>query len=229
MEHLMKLELRKVPFGKYVMLAGLLIAGAMFFIFVSLQDDSRTAHTYEEAFRTVEMLFAMEFILFFAVLNAALVISEYNNRTILLMFTYPVDKKKVIAAKLFVNTLFITACMFVGYVLCGLFLIWLDGRLDLLEGEFTVALLAGADGWAARALMTTVVFCCMGLWTFAAGMLRKSVTVTIVSAVLCIFWRQLVIASSPQPRESVGVMLAEVGITAIVVWYSFRKKITELE
>lgn len=229
MEHLMRLELKKVRFKNYILLSGLAVAAAMFFVFVSLHDSSAVTKTYEDTFRTVEMLLACEFIVFFAVLNGALVISEYNNRTILLMFTYPVGKKKVIAAKLLVNTGFIALSILAGYVAGGLFIVWFGSRSDRLEGEFSAAVLGGADGWIARALVTTIVFCCLGLWTFAAGMVKKSVTVTIVSAIFCVFLRQLVVASSAAPRESIGVMLAAVAITAALLWYTFEKKITELD
>ena len=229
MEHLMRLELKKVHFKNYILLSVMAIAAAMFFVFVSLHDTSTLMKTYEDTFRTLEMLFASEFIVFFAVLNGALVISEYNNKTILLMFTYPVDKKKVIAAKLLVNTSFIAVSMLVGYAAGGLFIVWFDRKSDLLSGEFSTALLTGADGWILRAFVTTVVFCCLGLWTFAAGMVKKSVTVTIVSAIFCVFLRQLVVASSAETRESIGVMLAALAVTAALLWYTFAKKITELD
>ena len=60
-------------------------------------------------------------------------------------------------------------------------------------------------------------------------MLRKSVTVTIVSSMLFILLRQLVIASGREPRESPGVVLVAAMITAVSLWFTFRRKITELE
>lgn len=225
MERLMKLELKKVHFGKYILLSALMIVLSMYFVFVALYDSSGTARTYDNTFRTVEMIFAFVFIIFFAVLVSALVISEYNNRTILLMFTYPVDKKKVILSKLLVVTLFITASMIVGYVFCALFIVGIDRRFDLLEGEFTVAVFRN---WIIQAAVTLLVFDCLGLWTFAAGMVKKSVTVTIVSSMVFIFLRQIVITASENQRESIGVVLVTVGITAAVMWYTFSKKIMEL-
>lgn len=226
MERLMKLELKKVHFGKYILLSALMIVLSMYFVFVALYDSSGTARTYDNTFRTVEMIFAFVFIIFFAVLVSALVISEYNNRTILLMFTYPVDKKKVILSKLLVVMLFITASMIVGYVFCGLFIVGIDRRFDLLEGEFTVAVFRN---WIIQAAVTLLVFDCLGLWTFAAGMVKKSVTVTIVSSMVFIFLRQIVITASENQRESIGVVLVTVGITAAVMWYTFSKKIMELD
>lgn len=226
MERFMKLELKKVPFRKYILLSALIIILSMYFVFVALYDSSGIARTYDNTFRTVEMIFAFVFIVFFSVLISALVISEYNNRTILLMFTYPVDKKKVILSKLLVVTLFIIVSMTVGYVFCGLFIVGIDRRFDLLEGEFTAAVLGD---WIIQAAVTLIVFVCLGLWTFAAGMVKKSVAVTIVSSLVFIFLRQIVITASEDQRESIWVVLATVGITAAVMWYTFSKKITELD
>ena len=226
MERLIKLELKKTHFRNYILLSALLIALSMFFVFGELNDTSDHVRTYDNTFRTVEMIFAFEFIILFSVLNSVLVISEYNNRTILLMFTYPVDKKKVITAKLLVISLFISVSMIVGYVLCSLFIVGIDRRFDLLEGEFSTAVL---KGWALRAAVTIVVFCCLGLWTFAAGMVRKSVVVTVVSSVVFIILRQAVIVSIPGQQENVRVVLITAGITAAAVWYTFKRKVLELD
>lgn len=226
MEHLMKLELKKIHFKNYILLSALMIALSMFFVFVSLNDTSEHVRTFENTFRTVEMIFAFAFIILFSVLNSALVISEYNNRTILLMFTYPVDKKKVIAAKILIITLFISVSMIVGYILCSFFIVGIDRRFDLLEGEFSASVL---KGWTLRAIVTIIVFCCLGFWTLAAGMIRKSVVVTVVSSIVFIFLRQIVIASSKSQQENIWVVLITAGITAAAMWYMFAKKITELD
>ena len=225
-EHLIKIELKKIHFRKYMLHSALMIALSMYFVLAELLGSSGIIRTFDNTFRSVEMIFAFEFIILFAVLNSSLVISEYNNRTILLMFTYPVDKKKVILSKLMIVTFFTAVSMIVGYVSCGLLVAGVDRRFDLLEGEFTGAVFGD---WILQASVTIIVFCCLGLWTFAAGMVKKSVAVTIVSSILFIFLRQLVITASENQRESIWVVLATVGITAAAMWYTFSKKIMELD
>lgn len=226
MEHLMKLELKKIHFRNYILLSVMMIVLSMFFIFVSLNDTSDHVRTFDDTFRTVEMIFAFVFIILFSVLNSALIISEYNNRTILLMFTYPVDKKKVIEAKILIISLFISVSMIVGYILCCFFIVGIDKKFDLLEGDFSASVLRV---WMLRAIVTVIVFCCLGLWTLAAGMIRKSVAVTIVSSVVFIFLRQVVIASSKNHQENIWVVLTTAAITAVAMWYIFTRKITELD
>ena len=100
MAHLMKLELKKIHFLRYIFISIAAIILSMFFVFVALNDTSDNAYTFESAFRAVQLIFAFVYVIFFAVLVSALIISEYNNKTILLMFTYPIDRKKLIISKL---------------------------------------------------------------------------------------------------------------------------------
>lgn len=159
MTHLMRLELKKIHFKKYIFFSVLTIILSMYFVFVSLYDTSEHVRTFENTFRTVEMIFAFIFVIFFSVLNAAIVISEYNNKTILLMFTYPVDKKKMVTAKLLLITVFMAVSMLIGYAVCSLFIVGIDKRFDLLDGDFSFMVL---ENWIYGALATTVVFCCLG-------------------------------------------------------------------
>ncbi|MCM1026442.1 MAG: ABC transporter permease [Roseburia sp.] len=226
MVRLMKLELKKIHFLRYLLMSAAALLLAMFFVFVALNDSGSQKDTFDSAFRAVQMIFVFVYVIFFAVLVSALVISEYNNKTILLMFTYPLDRKKLMASKLLLITLFMASSILAGYVCCALFLVGVDRRLDLIAGEFSAEVL---QSWISAALSSTVVFCCLGLWSFAAGMLRKSVTVTIVSSMVFIFLRQVVVSASVNYRESIRVVLAAVVITLLALWYTFRRKLTQID
>ena len=142
------------------------------------------------------------------------------------MFTYPVDKKKMVTAKLLLITVFMAVSMLIGYAVCSLFIVGIDKRFDLLDGDFSFMVF---ENWIYGALATTVVFCCLGLWTFAMGMIKKSVSMTIVSSMIFIFLRQVVITAGESHQESGGLVLITVAITAAALWYIFRKKITQLD
>lgn len=226
MRHLMKLELRKTPFLRYVLISAAAIILDMFFVFVALNDSSDSARTFADTFRTVQMIFAFVYVIFFAVLVSALVISEYNNKTILIMFTYPVDRKKVIISKLFIIILFMAASMIIGYLCSSLFIIGVDRQFDLIEGEFSIEVL---KNWIFAAIFSTIVFCCLGLWSFAAGMIKKSVTVTIVSSVIFIYLRQIVIATSETYQENVWMVLAVLMLSFLALRYTFVKNIMRID
>ena len=202
MMHLMRLELKKIHFKKYIFFSALAIVLSMYFVFVSLYDTSEHVRTFENTFQTVELIFAFIFVIFFSVLNAAIVISEYNNKTILSMFTYPIDKKKMVTAKLLLITIFMAVSMLIGYAACSLFIIGIDKRFDLLDGEFSFTVL---ENLIYGTLATTIVFCCLGLWTFAVGMIKKSVSMTIVSSMIFIFYGRLSLQQARGIRKAAAL------------------------
>ena len=226
MAHLMKLELKKIHFLNYILIVVFSILASMFFITVALNDSSPGTDTFATAFRVIEMIFAFVFVILFSVLNASIVMNEYNNKTILIMFSYPVDRNRLIMAKLLLITLFVAFSKLAGYAACGSFIVGMDYRFDWIEGDFGLPVLRH---WINRALSTTFVFCNLGLWTFAAGMWKKSVPMTIVSSVLFIYLRQIVVASTENYQESIGFLIAVALITSLTMWYTFVKKVAQID
>lgn len=106
MLQLMKLEMKKFKFGWYV--KGALIANvvitALFILLNYIQqiEGNVFIESSEKAFLFIGAMVRGTFIVFAAVLIAQLVIEEYKNKTILIMFSYPIDRKKIIASKLFI-------------------------------------------------------------------------------------------------------------------------------
>lgn len=224
--HLMKLELKKNHIGKYILIVVLSILASMFFVFVALHDSSESADTFTHTLRVMEMIFVFIFVILFSVLNASIIINEYNNKTILILFSYPVDRRKVMISKLILITLFVSISLLVGYVFCGSFVVGMDYCFDWIEGEFQLSILRN---WICRAISTTIVFCNLGLWTFAVGMWKKSVPMTIVSSMPFIFIRQIVVASTEGYQENIWFILLTLVITLLTLWYTFEKKVEELD
>lgn len=112
--------------------------------------------------------------------------------------------------------------MVVGFIACGLFVIWLDASYDVIAGEFGLTVL---QSWILMAVSTIYVFCSLGIWTFIVGMWKKSVPMTIISSMLFIFLRQLVISGAADYRESPLVLMLVFLLTVIGVVYTLRRNI----
>ncbi len=104
--NLIRIELRKIKIGWYVrgaLIANLIIMGFLWLISYSEKADGGVSfQSMEEAFLIIGTFVRSVFIIFGAVLIAKLVISEYKNKTILVMFTYPISRKKLLTAKLMI-------------------------------------------------------------------------------------------------------------------------------
>lgn len=224
MLHLMKLELKKTHFQNYLLIFVITVIMSMFFMAVSVHDSSGKTHTFAETFRVIEMVSAFVFIILFSVLNASVIISEYNSKTIWIMFAYPINRQKLILAKLLLITVLVAVMIIAGYAVCGSFLVYADKMYNWVEGDFQISTFRYM---ISRTFTTAIMFCILGLWTFVAGMWKKSVPVTIVSSVLFIYIRQIAVASTETYEETVWMILAA-GILALAgIWYIFKKKIME--
>ncbi|MCL1696902.1 MULTISPECIES: ABC transporter permease [unclassified Lysinibacillus] len=126
MLHLLKLEMKKFNLGWYVkgaIIANIVLTTIMcLVIYIAQSEGDLLISTYEDVNILIGASVRATFIVFASVLIAKLVIEEYKNRTILIMFTYPVSRKKLIASKLvLIAVLTLIAMMLTNIVVVGLF------------------------------------------------------------------------------------------------------------
>ncbi|MEC1468217.1 ABC transporter permease [Bacillus haynesii] len=106
MLNLINLEFKKTKLGWYykgAVIANLCILGMLCLIGAdekSLPQAKMSMADAESTLQLIGIFVRSVFIVFAGVLIAKLIIGEYKNRTITVMFTYPVSRKKLIAAKL---------------------------------------------------------------------------------------------------------------------------------
>lgn len=126
MLHLLKLEMKKFNLGWYVkgaIIANIVITAIMCsVIYIAQREGDLLISTYQDVYALIGASVRATFIVFASVLIAKLVIEEYKNRTILIMFTYPVSRKKLIASKLtLIAFLTFFTIMLSNIVVAGLF------------------------------------------------------------------------------------------------------------
>ena len=140
MFHLIKLEIKKYKLYRYVLPAVICIIGVIAFLtmsFITTLVDSRQAmDTYENTLRMIQVIMTQIFIIFSAVLTTKIIMDEYKNRTILNMFTYPINRKKIIIAKLLVIVLFTMIAILIGDLVCTAYVMILDSFVNVVSGNF---------------------------------------------------------------------------------------------
>ncbi|AIQ57382.1 ABC transporter permease [Paenibacillus borealis] len=182
---LIRLELRKSQFKflKSVLIADLAILGFMsLIVFTSMNEGDFS--TFADIFEGVFILVKAIFIIFASVLLSKLVIDEYKNNTITVLFMYPVPRKMLMAAKLIIVFLFTFISIFLSDIIISGILAGIDYFVPgVIQGTLTQELItanllkAGTDALYAAGI---------GLIPLYFGMRRKSVPATIVSAVLIV-------------------------------------------
>ena len=126
MWNLIRMEIKKVPLKPHI--AGLLIANFIIFLLSVFTSSLLTASgniSTLPGFAPVQldtvtlaaMLVRATLIVWEAILISVFVIEEYRNKTISLLFTYPISRTKLIMTKL----ILICSIMFLFHVLSNIF------------------------------------------------------------------------------------------------------------
>ncbi|EMA6342731.1 ABC transporter permease [Bacillus cytotoxicus] len=98
MLNLMRLEL--IKFKLWPIIRGALIAICVFSLFVILlMFDGEFTH-YDEVFRFIDIFMRGIYIMFGASLIAKFIIQEFQTKTMTVMFMYPINRKKMMMAKM---------------------------------------------------------------------------------------------------------------------------------
>ena len=208
MWNLIRMEIKKVPLKPHI--AGLLIANFIIFLLSVFTSSLLTASgniSTLPGFAPVQldtvtlaaMLVRATLIVWEAVLISVFVIEEYRNKTIGLLFTYPISRTKLITAKL----ILICCISFTFHVLSNIFqyaTIFLAAKcFDFVTFSF---------GNIMTQAVTTISAILLGLLPLYVGMIKKSAIATVVSSIIIV-----AIASNSQ-GSSAGLL--SIPIAAII-------------
>ena len=229
MVHLLKLELKKFGTVRNILFTFAAILFSILFITVSLVDSmtdpQQSKDSFDSTFLVIGLLIMTIFLVYASILTARLVIAEYNQKTITIMFSYPLNRKQLIASKLIIIMVYTAFSMILAYVCCCGYIVAADRAFDMLDGTFQPAFL---QTWIPSAVISVIVCAVLSLWPFIIGMIRKSVPATIVTSLLAIFLRQLMISKNATYQESVLQICLVIVITAGVVLFTFKKNVPQI-
>ncbi len=230
MTHLLKLEIRKFRLPRKMIAAFLATAFCMLFITVSLADSmtdpEQTKDTFESTFLLTGLLVSFVFLIYSSILTSTLVINEYSQRTITILFSYPLNKRLLIAIKMMLIMAFTAVSILFGYVCCCGYIVGMDHAFDMLEGSFQTAYLSQ---WASMAVTSAIVCGILSWWPFVIGMIRKSVPATIVTSLIVLLARQLIITKNPANQENLFQLVFVLMVTLAAVTIVFREKVTKID
>lgn len=229
MTHLIKLELKKFGIARNIIFMLAAILFSILFITISLWDSmtdpEQVKDTFQSTYLVIGLLMSFIFLVYSSVLTARLVIGEYNQRTIMIMFSYPLNRIKLIAGKLTIIMVYTAISMAIGYVCCSGYIVFVDRFFDMLEGTFQPSML---QAWIPMAITTVIVCTVLSLWPFIIGMIRKSVPATIVTSLIVIVFRQVIISKNTTNQESILQILLVAIVTLVAALFIFKKKVPEL-
>ena len=192
---LVRLEWKKNNIGKYI--KGVIIMAALLGLFVFALAFLGIANdpdgTLDAAPGTdvisapIELFTSMAFHIYTSVMLASFIVSAYKNKTMNLMFSYPIKRQKILASQmiavwtfnfvaLILTKLAIYMCVFFG--------------AKFMQSSFVVDFSIGSLSFYIQLILKSVVIVSMSFIALFVGMALKSSKATIVTSFLLIFLTQ---------------------------------------
>ena len=148
MAHLMKLEMKKFRLLHNILFTLAAVLFSILFITVSLVDSMtdplQTKDSFESTFLVIGLLMSFIFLVYSSVLTSRLVIREYEQKTITILFSYPLNRKQLIISKLVIIMAYTAISMTVGYICCSAYIILADKFFNMVAGSFKLYFLLRA-------------------------------------------------------------------------------------
>ncbi|AIK39910.1 ABC-2 transporter family protein [Bacillus pseudomycoides] len=222
MLQLIKLEIKKSKLGWYIkgaIIANIVMVAMLFFVsYVSQIEGDVELGNPQGILLMASAMVRGTFIVFAGVLIAKLVIEEYKNKTILLMFSYPINRKKIIASKLVITAIL----TFITILLSNIFIVGVfftvNSYILVIPNTITIDELI-QEG--IKVVPFAVTAAGAGLIPLYFGMRKYSVPTTIVSSLIVVM-----IACQSQPEFSLAtflpLQLALAAIGIMIAYYGIR-------
>lgn len=223
---LIRLEWRKNRIGKYA--AGAVAAAALLGVFLfalaflgiandpdGTLDAAPGANTISSS---IELFSGMVFLIFASVMLSSFVVSPYKNKTMNLMFTYPIRRQKILAAQMAAVWIF----NFAALALTKLFLygcIWAGNKA--LQSSFVIDVDMMSGALYIQVLLKSFVTVSMSFIAMFVGLLMKSSKAVVVMSFFLVFLTQANIGDFTLAGNAVfPVILTAIsfGLAAFSVW-----------
>ncbi|MFZ0577384.1 MAG: ABC transporter permease [Psychrobacillus psychrotolerans] len=219
---LINLEIKKFKLMKYW--KGVLGANLGFIIFIGMVyflnkvEEEIPFDNFEMASTIISAVVSATFIIFASVILANLVIDEYKNKSIDLMFTYPISRKKIMSAKLIIVMVFTFMTVLFSTLFLQALVYIMDVTFDILPGDISIQELINSV-W--KSFFIAFAAAGLSLIPLLIGMLRKSSSATIVSSIFLVTLTSSVSNNFTfSSVMTVSISLALLGI--IIGWLSIR-------
>lgn len=182
---LMKLEMKKYKITSQIkgfVIANLAILAFMMIIMIGGKADGDIElQEYATVFTVIQTFSSITFTIFAAVLIGRFIIGEFNKKTIMVLFMYPISRKKLLTAKLSVIVIFTFLSILLTNLIIGSILVIINSFYPLITEQLTNVKVIN---FFMRSVLSALAFSGVSLIPLYFGMRKKSVSATIISSVL---------------------------------------------
>lgn len=180
---LIKLEIKKYKLKRYIktsIIANFIILAFIIFInYTSKFENEIAMESYSRVFMAIDTFVTVTFIIFASVLISRLVIGEYKDKTITTLFMYPIDRKKLLVAKLSIVVIFTFTTIIISNLFLGISFYFIDQLVHFIPEGLTIDMIIKNSINIIFHAFTSAFISLISLYF---GMRKKSSASTIISA-----------------------------------------------
>lgn len=176
---LIQLELKKNGVGGNI--KGAFIAIAIILACVTLVNFEEPLPGYNDLFSLMNVACTVTFIIFASVLLSKLVIDEFKNKTITVLFMYPIHRKKVLTAKLIIVVAFTFIFSLLAKIIIVFGFSFINQYTHFIQEDLTFEMLRN---YFFMGITNSLTASCISLVPLYFGMRKYSTPATIVSAII---------------------------------------------
>lgn len=171
---LIQLEWKKNSIGKYIRNAAIMTGVLLFFVMATAAEP--------DAAEMVDLFTHMSYIVFTGVMLAGFIVSAYENRTINLMFSYPIRRQKILLSKIFAVWIFCFSAMVLSkFFLYGV-LYMTTSYTSLTAADISF----GEVSFYSNILLSSAAMVSISYIALLVGLMMKSSKATIITSVIII-------------------------------------------
>ena len=183
----MKLEIKKFKISgsiKGVIIANLIILGFLFIIVYGSKAEMEIPfNNYNNVAQFTGIFVKATFSIFAAVLISRIIIGEYKNKTINILFLYPINRKKIMVAKFIIVLIFTFTSMVISSLFLNFSIFLLNIFVNFIKVPLTQDIIVKN---LINIIVYSAVFSFVSLIPVYVGMSRKSGSATIVSSIILV-------------------------------------------
>lgn len=192
---LIKLEWKKNHIEKYIwgavimaVLSGLFVFALAFLGIANDSDGTLDAAPGTDVISApIELFTSMAFLIYTSVMLSSFIVSAYKNKTMNLMFSYPIKRQKILASQMIAVWSFNFAALV--FTKLAIYLCVFAGA-EFMTSSFVIDFNMGSLSFYLQLILKSVVTVSMSFIALFAGMAAKSSKVAIVASFLLIFLTQ---------------------------------------
>jgi len=183
MGKLMRLELKKNDFKRYLLFAAIIAIALLLlqYSFAMISNDEPTLSNYTQITAITSSLFMFGFSILASVMYANIVLDDFVGKKAILTFTYPVKRSKLFYNKILLVLLFTIAVMVALQVIVFTIFFLTETAMPMVNDIITKAIIINT---VKTSIIFTIMTIALGLISMRIGFITKTIPSIIVSAVL---------------------------------------------